>query len=453
LGWNVTGSSVLVMPQTDALVVDLPYTEITVDVALEGAPVGVAELSGPDVPTLAVRRSVGAANPGPGNGGGGPGGPSGRPLWLDLPPLFDPVTGDLDLPMTIRLFDADYDIAYRNDRAPEDLAEALTEWPLNVGIVSTFHASDGITLALNIESVEVEVQVTLDGEELSPANTSPENHGRLRLLSSQTFSPIWTLPPFVNDAGDVASTLTLQLLPDRYHVGYTSEDRGLMPDWPVDLAGGFFIEDVDLTAPGALVVDVPVIELNIISNHPDEAAGAPIVRLSGPMAPGVIGLESQGWIPMPSAEGTWLDYEPLRVVPGSYRVLYVPDLVEDDWPHSTFMIRENLQLPEDVTVSMDLGFRRLALTWTLDGDPDASAQSTETDHGTLLLTRPNPRSTWGWDLSASRWETHPVNLPPGTYLVHYYPAQGLIPDATGAAPYASRWPLSTGFEAGCLTVQ
>jgi len=447
LGWNVRTMNLALGPTTDALVADLPFTEVTFDVTLEGAPVTIGDFASEDVPAFGVRRTEGNSNEGPGNGGP----PVQRPPWLDLPPLADAAGGVVALPMTVRLFEHLYEIAYRNDRLPEDADAALTEWPLNTGIVAEFTAADGITVGLDIESVEIEVQATLNGEPLTPENTSAANHGRLRLKSATTFSPPWTLPPFVDDEGTVDPTRTLQVLPDRYEVGYTSEDRAQMADWPVDLTGGRVLVDVDLTSSTALSVDVPVVELDLVADYPDSAEGQPIFRLANDAAPTTDGWDSHGWVPAATAQGTWMDYEPLRILPGSYRAAFLPDVQEPLWPHTSILLNEQLTLFGDAVVAMDLDFRRIDLRWTLDGDPDTASLSSEQDHGTLFLTGIHPRATFNGANSVGGGQS--VNLPPGSYLMHYYPAEALYPSPVGLAPYASVWPLSPAVDAGCMVVQ
>ncbi|MCP4872621.1 MAG: hypothetical protein GY898_28350 [Proteobacteria bacterium] len=447
LGWNVSVANLPLGETATELTVDLPFTEVTIDVSLEGAPVGFADLFGPDEPALQVRRVVGNSDEGPGHGG-----LVERPPWLDLPPLYEAASETVGLPLTVRLFDDLYEVAYRNDRESYDTGEPPSEWPANTGLVAEFTAADGILLPLDIESVEIEFQTTLAGEELSSGNTSASNHGRLMLKSATTFSPAWSLPTFIDGFGAVDPVHVLQVLPDRYGLGYTSEDRSAMPDWPTNLTGGVFLEDVDLTADGALAVDIPVVEVDLVASYPGEATGTPAFRLANPQAETVTSWEGYGWVPDPTAEAALIDYEPLRVVPGSYRGVYVPSADELAWPHATMLLWEELELTGDVVLPMDLNFRQFAVHWTLDGETETGPLSTAQDHGSILVTKPEPPRSSLNDI-ASIGGSHAVNLPLGSYFIHYYPAQELFPDPDGAAPYATVWPLTTASSAGCLLVQ
>lgn len=447
LGWNVRTTNLVLGETADSVVVDLPFTEVTFDLSLEGAPVGFAELFGPDVPALQVRRVEGNSGEGPGNGGR----PPERPRWLDLPPLYHPASEEVALPLTVRLFDEIYEVAYRNDRTLYDAGPPLSEWPANTGIVAEFTATEGTELALEIESVEIEFQATLDGSEITTWNTSEENHGRLTLKSAVTFSPSWALPPFVGGA-EVQPVRTLQVLPDRYQVGYWSEDRSGMLDWPTDLTGGILFPDVDLAASGSLEVDIPIVEVSLVDNYPGSALGTPTFRLANPTALVTGGWGGHGWVPDPTAEGPWIDYEPLRVIPGTYRAMYLPSMHEPDWPHAEILLFDELAFSGDIAVPVDLGFRQFDVLWSLDGEPDTAPLSTEGDHGSLLFTKPSPPRVGLADvLSVTGGQS--VNLPRGNYFMHYYPARELYPDRLGAAPYATTWPLTTASSAGCLWVQ
>ncbi len=434
----------------------LPALDVSIDLTLAGTPVDEGDLLAADVPGLQVRRVAGTDVGGggePDDGGGpGDGGPMGGETvsWITLPPIVDLETFDIGLPMTVRLFHEDYEIAYRNDRT--DFAAPATAWPMNTGIVAEFTGEDGVEVGVDVGSVEVFVQTTLNGSVLTPVNTAAGDHGRVGLQSATAArAPLWLLPAFVDEGGAVEGGRTLSLLPDDYHVAYTSEDRQSMAHWPTEQGHTYIATYVDLTAPASFEADVRAVLLDLTGDFPATAAHDHVLRLAHMQAPLMEGLESHGWVPEPVADTTFDTFEALLVVPGMYRLIHLPTGDDEDWPFTSQELGDGFEIFEDVLWTVDLSFRRFPLNYALNGDPNTEEFSTAQDHGEVWLTRPDPRATWnrGTSLdSAGR-----ANLPVGEYILHYYPAQAMFPDEAGVAPYSSVWPLTAAVYEGCLVVE
>ena len=438
------------------LSVTVPAVDLVLEPTLDGAPLSSATLA----PDDGVRFLL---------AGAGDFGPSPFGSAVYLPDAID-AAGAVSPTITARVVPGTWDIQYRSQRDP-DLPASVgsSRWPWNRGeVISGANVGSSVTLPVDIQPVAVTLDVTLGGEALTPVNSRADDIGRLLLADNTTQR--WPLPPlWAADA--VATPYTVLLLPGAWDVEYSSEDRAAMASWPDASADLLLLPGAQLLGDQSIVVDVPVEELapgvthNGVAFTPSSLAVPPSIELLVPRNQGQFGGgpgQRMGWLPAGQVvlplDGSTLAR---RVVPGQYQVAYIPGdaVFGGTWGDAWYVVDEQASIGA-TTPLWALRDRRLTVEFALDGEDASPANTSADDHARLFFTRFEPRSTAGF---LAGWEeasepgtamAQAVRLPPGRYSLQYY-----VPDVQSglsldpAVDLDSRWPVSAGAQAGCVTVQ
>ena len=454
LAFDVSTLPVVLSPITTTIAGDLPFSEVTFDLRLNGQPAGPDTLQPGDGPRLKLGST---ASPGPG--------PPIPPIWL--PPFLDESSGALRLPMTVRVMGADARVIYGNDWDPAaGEGSGSPRWPWNPADLGVLAINDGASFTASVEAAEVSIQVTLAGEDLSGANTSAQDQGELQLIANGApgASTSWTLPPLWDAAAGAPTTpQTLRIHPGDYRWSYRSDADG-MGSWPAASSPVGIGTPMPIAGGTSLLVDVPVslvdVQWAVSPSTPplQDEDGAPRLEFCWTEATGM-SPGGEGWIPprafvVPLTAGA----HELRVPPAAYNVIYRPGSADTagSWPSASFKVWQSVDLTESTAIEVQLRSTEVTLQLGLDGQPADEATSGPLDHGQASLTRQEPRGTyaflssWSSEKKATKQQT--VRLPTGEYVVNYYPGSAVTPGSFGQGPSDGVWPLSPGAEVGCVRV-
>ncbi|MEE2829130.1 MAG: hypothetical protein VX498_08075 [Myxococcota bacterium] len=470
--------------------INIESADVSLDLTLNSEAVSLTDFALADDPRLYLtpRMPGGSPSNGPsarqdhgqpsggGGGGGGNGAPSQNLGMIELPPLWDPSSASLGLPLNLTVLDGAYDIFYGHTEPGEDVLDGQERrWPLNRGILADNRTLyDGAEVILDLPSVEVDVTASLDGVPLSPESCA-DGSGEITLLWAEPIPnaawTAWPLPELCDEAAGAARTpYGLHLVAGTYSTSYRSDDR---PDgwlWPEHLQPVTLSSSVDLSESQLLDIQIPVIvlslgftrngELSPLSVTEPIPAGWPEVELAG------LGLgptTGMGWN-LPATVRIPVVQEPrhLRVLPYNYLVSYkaLTEGLGTDWPNASYKVDPAVLIETDGFLTYDLVFRRIGIAMAIDGLASSETTSSAEDHGRLALVRNEPRATFEWVASWNSefefpWTEQAVNLPPGEYFLLYYPPSFELPSQSSYEnlPVDGRWPLSTGFRAGCILVE
>ena len=458
LGLDARLAPVEIDPGTTSLSVQVPVVDLELAPTLNGEPLSADNL-GPDD---GARFLLATPNTG--------GAPFAIGAGVYLPDPVDPQTGAVSPTITARIAPGTWDIEYRSRRDPDAPAtEGSARWPWNGGVLlEGANIGSSVPIAVDVQSVEVTLDVTLGGEVLTGANTAADDVGRLVLADNTEHR--WPLPPLWDD-GAPAVPYTVQLLAGAWDVEYTSEDRVAMASWPEAGADLLLVPGEPFVEDGAITVDVPVVDLAPGVTHngamfaPSTEATPPAIELlvrrnTGQSFGGVPGR--MGWLPAGHVvlplDGTELAR---RVIPGTYQVAYVPgdELFRGTWGDAWYQVEDEASVTGGAPL-FQLRDRGLTVEFAIDGEAASVDNTSADDHARLFFTRFEPRSTAGflagWDAASEPGTAMEASLrlPPGRYSLQYYVPEvqsGLAPDP--AVSLDSRWPVSAGAQAGCVTVQ
>ncbi|MDI1482723.1 hypothetical protein [Polyangium sp. y55x31] len=346
-----------------AVTVDIPVSNVTLGVTLDGAVLSAANSGDLDEGNISLRSSTTGET-------------------FSLGDTWNDTTDMPTYPKTLQVVSGTYDVMYAvQDDGPN--------WPSNTNALIQAAlplTGDGL-VTVNIPVSNVTFGVTLDGAPLGPANSSDLDEGNISLRSSTT-GETFSLGDTWNDTTDMPTyPKTLQVVSGTYDVMYAVQDDG--PNWPSN-TNALIQAALPLTGDGLVTVDIPVSNVTFGVT----LDGAPLSGAnSSDLDEGNISLRSSTTGETFSLGDTWNDTtdmptypKTLQVVSGTYDVMYA---VQDDgpnWPSNTnALVKAALALTGDGPVTVDIPVTNVTFGVTLDGAALSAANSSDLDEGNISL--------------------------------------------------------------------
>ena len=352
-----------------SMTVNVPVSDVTLDVTLNGAPVSAANAGDLDEGSVEIRD------------------PDTGAVVVDLPGVWDDGPDQPLTPYTFQVVSGDYALWY-------DIVDDGPNWPDNETAVldPAFDLSTDGTFTIDVPSVDVQLDVTLNGAPISSANSGDLDEGSLVLQDPDTGGVVADLAGVWDDGPDTPLTpYSLQLVGGDYDIYYEVVDDG--PNWPSN-QNALLEPGYDLSTSGTYVIDVPVadVSLDVTLN------GAAISALNtGDLDEGSLTLREVGRSDIAyDSAGVWNDGpdQPLtpftfQVVAGAYDVWY--QVVDDgpNWPDNTNSLLTAAQTFATGTTIVNVGSFDLTIDVTLNGAAVSSANSGDNDEGALQLRDPD----------------------------------------------------------------
>jgi len=295
-----------------------------------------------------------------------------------------------DVPLTpysFQIVSGEYAVWY-------DVIDNGPVWPDNETAVldPAFDFTGDGSFTIDVPSVDVVLDVTLNGAPVSSANSGDFDEGSLELVDPDTGNVVADLSGVWDDGPDTPLTpYSLQLVGGDYDIYYEVIDDG--PNWPSN-QNALLEPGYDLSASGTYVIDVPVadVSLDVTLN------GAPVSSAnSGDLDEGSIELREVGTSSVAyDSIGVWDDGPDtpttpftFQVIAGDYDVWY--QVVDDgpNWPNNT-----NTQLLSAMTFTtgantVDVGSTDVTIDVTLNGAAVSSANTGDFDEGAIQLRDPD----------------------------------------------------------------
>lgn len=425
--------TVIVSGDEQELTVDVPVTRLRVNALLNGDRVYSGNTGPNDYGRIQIR------DPETGD----------IPYWVDT--WYD---GEVNIPGATRVVPGRYEVGYELQNGEAD--NAL--WPTNAN-ASTTTVLDTVEVdgendevLVDIRSVEVEIDATIDGEEVTASNTGPDDHGRIELHPADKGSwAYWTTAWY---DGDVSLPSSTRLIPGEYEVRYRNE--AYAPEsgnWPVTRDQGVLLatKTVD-SETDRIEVDVPTAEVTIDPTLNGEAIST---SNTGEGSYGRIDLLREGETFVYGAEA-WKNGGvnlPVtrRVVPGDYEVRYFQMEYTDfgRWPlNHQFLLETTTLSGTDNRIDVDIPTTKVTVDATIDGEPISSSNTSNVDRGRIELHDPEAGDLTYWSQAWKDGEkVLPVTLTviPGDYELRY---QNVEYRLMGGA-----WPADTSANLDDVTVE
>jgi len=491
LGGGSAGAPISIPPTDSELQIDIETAQVTTSLLQDGQSPDTLGFAPEDDPRLVFvgRQSTSPqgmpAHQGQDKGDQGDDGdypnapdPSLDPRQVtevELPPFWDPVTGSSTNSLSVRMLPGNYDVLYghtSNDTDPLDGAER--RWALNRALLDdNLTVYPGAEFSWDVESETVEVDVLLDGQELTETTCSgagPE----LQLLWGDAFpgkgQTRWRLPSVCPNApGPPRTPYTVRLVAGSYDLHYSTPGETVAADWPQHNADVTLDVGRPVDADTPLSVDIPVVTLDLNITTQGTQPPTPGAETNLGNWPHIelaeLGMDSAQHLGWNSAASVAVPLEPnlspMRLIPSRYTISY---LARDtglgpDWPNASYKVDPAVLVDSDMSLSYDLETRRVGLQLALDGAPSDTTNTRLGDHGRVTLVRADPQGSFDW---VSPWRDEEasldpqyINLPPGHYQLLYYPAgyEHFKTLSFETLEYGGQWPISTGTYAGCIDVE
>lgn len=194
------------LSKTTTLAVDVPATQLTCDMTLNGLAISSSNTSATDFGKVVLRESVTQDK-------------------FTLCAAWNITSNKLGVPVQVTVIPGTYDLLY-------DTSADGAHWPgnLDTRLQSALTVTEGQTLKLDVPVRTLELGVTLEGAPVSSANTSLSDFGTLELLGIQDDNAFVALSTYDFTTLTVTGSKTLQLLPSSYTLYYQPGVSG--SHWP-----------------------------------------------------------------------------------------------------------------------------------------------------------------------------------------------------------------------------
>ncbi len=259
---------------------------------------------------------------------------------------------------------------------------------------------EGGLLVVDVPTVSVTVDLTLDGEPLGPENTTPIDHGRVYLRDPDTGEVVFYFTP-IDDAGGLLLPYTVRVVRGEYDVVYERVRYVNSPEgdnhWPVN-DDRILLRRVPILEDGPLVVDVPT-------------AAPPIdIALDGELpSPDNISVQDRGRVVLVDPDsgedvfsftgigddGEVNGFFAARVVAGRYQMRYERlDYVNDGespgrWPVNDDRILGEIVIDDDMPRTLDVRTAAPPIDIALDGELPSPDNISVQDRGRVVLVDPD----------------------------------------------------------------
>jgi hypothetical protein len=379
--------------------VPLSPVEIAVDLYLDGAVVDTSNTGAFDEGRLALRSTT-------------------TDDWAVLPSAYDDANGVIAYPAIIDLLPGFYDVYYQS-------ANNGDNWPANKNalILSDVDLTTDTTLTVDVVTVDIEIDVTLNGQAVSSTNTWSTDKGTLT-FRDPVHDDEFVLTDVWDDA--VQSPLvpyTERIVPGTFDVFYTATDPS--DNWP---QGESLIEsNADLGFAQSATWDVTAIDVWIEFTLDGGALQQSNSSADDYGRVWFVDAESQKVIdpgPLWDTVGNHAN-NPLevKIVPTTLEVWYSNEARGANWPwNAVSVLDDEVPLATPQTVAVDIPVVSLTADLTLNGAAATDQNSSGTDEGGLTL-RQGTDVIFGdgaWD-DTNLVATYPADIPviPGIYDARY----------------------------------
>jgi len=412
----------LALSTSGARVVDVPTVDVSVDVTLNGAPLSAANSADADEGVLWLIDPVTTER-------------------INLGDTWNDATDTPVPPYALQVIPSTYDTYYgvQNDGP---------NWPSN-----TNHKLGALALStsgahtINVPTVDVSIDVTLNGAALSATNSADADEGVLWLIDPVTTERI-NLGDTWNDATDVpVPPYALQVIPSAYDTYYGVQNDG--PNWPSNT--NHKLGALPLSTSGAHTINVPTVDVSIdvtlngaalsAANSADADEG--VLWLIDPVTGERINL-GDTWndatdVPVPPYA--------LQVIPSAYDTYYGVQNDGPNWPSNTNHKLGALALSTSGAHTIDVPTVDVLAFVTLNGAPLSAANSADADEGVLWLIDPvtseriNLGDTWN-DATDTPVPPYSLQVIPSAYDVYY-----------GVQNDGPHWPSNTNHQLTCTSFE
>ncbi len=345
-------------PQT--IVIDVQTVDITFEVTLNGQPVTAANTNDSDEgifilvdPTTNER--------------------------IQLPDTANGTT--MGYPATRRLLPGTYDIYYAN-------GGTLTNWPINDNHVLIEGANLGSsqTYAINVQTVDLTFDVTLNGQPVTSANTNDSDEG-VFILADPTTGERIQLPDTANGT-TMGYPTTRRILPANYDIYYAN--GGTVTNWPIN-NNHLLSKNVPMVTTRTHVINVPSTDITFEAT----LNGQPVTSANtNDSDEGVFILQDKTTgerIQLPdTANGSTMGYPATRrLIPAIYDIYYSNGGTISNWPiNNNHVLYEDASLISVSTFVINTPTIDATFDVTLAGQPVTSANTNDSDEGILILQDP-----------------------------------------------------------------
>ncbi len=379
---------------SNTYVIDVPVADITFNVTLNGQPVTSANTNDSDEGRLILEDPETGER-------------------FNLPETANGST--MNYPTTRRLIPGFYNVYYGN-------GGTQTFWPINNQklLIENLDLNSNQTVVIDVPVVDINFNVTLNGQPVTSANTNDSDEGVFRLVDPNTGETI-SLPETANGSTMNYPT-TRRIIPGVYDIYYGN--GGTQTFWPIN-NDHLIIENADLTTSGNFTIDVSTVDVQFdvtlngspvtTANTNDSDEG--VFRLVDPTTGETMSLPE-------TANGATMNYPTTRRIIGSvYDIYYGNGGTQTFWPINTnHKLVDAVELTISQTYVIDVATADVTFDVTLDGQPVTPANTNDSDEGVFRLEDPTTGDVFSLPETANgATMNYPTTrrIIPFTYRIYY----------------------------------
>lgn len=292
------------------------------------------------------------------------------------------------------------------------------------------------TYTIDVPTVDITFQVTLNGQPVTNANTNDSDEGIFYLVHAATGERM-SLPETA--AGTTANyPVTRRVIPGFYDIYYGN--GGTQTNWPVN-TNNLLIANADLTSSQTLNIDVPTVDITFEVTLGGQPVTSANTNDSDEGVFQLVDSRTGERMNLPeTAAGTTPNYPTTRrVIPGNYDIYYANGGTQTNWPVNTNRrLYADVNLNTSQTFTIDVPVVDILFDVTLNGMAVTSANTNDSDEGIFQLVDPVTSERMSLPETAAGTT---VNYPttrrviPGFYDIYY---------ANGGTQ--TNWPVNTNFK-------
>ncbi len=257
---------------------------------------------------------------------------------------------------------------------------------------------DGL-LTIDVPTVAVTVDLTLDGQPLDAGNTRPDDYGRVSLRDPESGEVVFNFPP-IDEAGNFILPYTARVVAGTYDVvyarqAYVNDPRG-QNNWPIN-DDRVLIRGLEIIEDGPLIIDVPTVapllDVTLDGAPTDARNTAPNDRGTVTLVDPETGEDVFNLTVMGQNGDLFLPWAP-RVVAGEYVIRYRRDAYvnspvgANNWPINDARVLGRVVLDDDAPRAFDVPTVAAPLDVSLDGRIADETNTAPDDRGTVTLVDP-----------------------------------------------------------------
>lgn len=254
------------------------------------------------------------------------------------------------------------------------------------GVLGTL-IQPGETFPVDLNTVSVDIQVSLGGNPISVTNVSSTDFGALYVHNTTTgerfhLGDLWNVTTDT-PVGTVHNTLA----PGFYDLEYWVQVNGVQAP---DNEGAILLEGLDLTTSRSLSVDIPVVTITTSLTLKGSQVTGSNTSSSDYGKIALRDTRTGEKFPLFSAwnanSGTAVGAYPARLIPGIYDVIYEVGKDGSRWPANLeTVLQRSVDLTTSRALTIDVPVIDLTVKLTLNGEAVATGNTTSSDYGRIQL--------------------------------------------------------------------